>query len=193
MTTTTTTATKNTPAFAISYIDERRVDKTLAAILGKTLKEGDVDTRKIKCGVGFITPKENVNFFIGDRTDPARKSFLMLPTSHKEQAIANDGLPVGDIFLRNGDNIDFKNDKCGEAFLNQDGSYTLIIGPSRNETARYEMRALPQPVAPKPAEKAAEPAVAAEPAAEPAQAATKPNGKGRNSKTKPEAAAPAAA
>ena len=193
MTTTTTTAKKNPPAFEISYIDERRIDKTLAALLGRTFKADAVDTRWLKCGVGFNSPKGNVNFFIGDRTDPARKSYLMYFTSWKEQANADDSLPVGEIFLRNGDNIDFKNDKCGEAFRNQDGSYTLIIGPSRQETARYEMRALPQPVAPKPAEKAAEPAVAAEPAAEPAQAATKPKGQRRNGKAKPQDAAQAAA
>jgi hypothetical protein len=194
MTTTTTTAKKNPPAFEISYIDERRIDKTLAALLGRTFK-GDVDTRWIKCGVGFNTQNQNVNFFIGDRTDPARKSYLMYFTSWKEQANANrdtDRLPVADIILRDGTNdIDFKNDQVGVAFLNQDGSYTLCIGP-RGEADRYQMRALPQPVVQKPVEKAAEPAVAAQPAAEPEQVTatptTKPKTSTRSGKAKPQAA-----
>jgi hypothetical protein len=201
MTTITTTATKNPPAFEISYVDERRIDQTLAAILGKTVKAGDMDSRWIKCGVGFDSPRGNVNFFIGERTDPARKSFLMLFSSWKEQANDNrdtDRLPVADIFLRNGTaDIDFKNDKFGVAFLNQDGSYTLCIGANRDETVRYQMRALPRPIAPKPAEKAAEPAVAAQPAAAPEQVTatptTKPKTSTRSRKAKPQAAAPAAA
>ena len=69
----------------------------------------------------------------------------------------------------------------------------------RCDAVRYQMRALPQPVAPKPAEKAAEPAVAAQPAAEPEQATATPTTKpktstrGRKPKPKPQAAAHAAA
>jgi hypothetical protein len=222
MTTTTTTAKKNPPAFEISYIDERRIDKTLAALLGRTFKADAVDTRWLKCGVGFNTQNRNVNFFIGDRTDPARKSYLMYFTSWKEQANANretDRLPVADIILRNGTNdIDFKNDQVGVAFLNQDGSYTLCIGP-RGEADRYQMRALPQPVVPstrdmerlldlvqKPLEKAAEPEqVTATPTttpkkrqsrsgkAKPQAATTQPKTATRGRKAKPQDAAQAAA
>ena len=140
----TQTSSNNRPAFEIFYVEERKADKHLAAIMGKTVAANESERIWHKVGVAFVTPKGHLSLMIGPKGDSAQKRYLCFASSSMEKARQNPEatrLPVADLFeMEEGTNIDFQR-KAGVAFLNQDESFSLILGDRGDpEQLRYQLR-----------------------------------------------------
>ena len=140
----TQTSSSNRPAFEIFYVEERKADQHLAAIMGKTVAANESERIWHKVGVAFVTPKGHLSLMIGPKGDPAQKRYLFIASSSMEKARQNPGatrLPVADLFeMDEGNSIDFQR-KAGVAFLNQDESFSLILGDRGDpEQLRYQLR-----------------------------------------------------
>lgn len=140
----TQTSSSNRPAFEIFYVEERKADQHLAAIMGKTVAANESERIWHKVGVAFVTPKGHLSLMIGPKGDPAQKRYLFIASSSMEKARQNPGatrLPVADLFeMEEGNSIDFQR-KAGVAFLNQDESFSLILGDRGDpEQLRYQLR-----------------------------------------------------
>ena len=144
----------NRPTHELFFIEQRPACPLVAAATGRKLAENAIDTLWHKAGVAFTTTRGNANIYVGKRGEPAAKRyFLSFSTAHAAGGDADRRIPVGDLFAPDGDsNIDFRADKVGVAFVNSDGSYTLVIGDRGDlEQVRYQLR----PTMPrKPADKA---------------------------------------
>ena len=125
-------------------MEERKADQHLAAIMGKTVAANESERIWHKVGVAFVTPKGHLSLMIGPKGDPAQKRYLFIASSSMEKARQNPGatrLPVADLFeMEEGNSIDFQR-KAGVAFLNQDESFSLILGDRGDpEQLRYQLR-----------------------------------------------------
>jgi aspartate-semialdehyde dehydrogenase len=144
MTTNTATkpAQKNIPAFEVFYVEERKLDATMAKILGESLAENAVKTTWHKVGVAFVTKGQNLSILIGKQGDPAQRKYLAIQTSLLEEAKKSPDaqrLPVGNLWQQDAQgNVDFAY-QDGVMFLNSDDSYTLVLQDGDTKT-RYQMR-----------------------------------------------------
>ena len=125
-------------------MEERKADAHLAAIMGKTVAANESERIWHKVGVAFVTPKGHLSLMIGPKGDPAQKRYLFIASSSMEKARQNPEatrLPVADLFeMEEGNSIDFQR-KAGVAFLNQDESFSLILGDRGDpEQLRYQLR-----------------------------------------------------
>jgi hypothetical protein len=142
----TTTSTKNTqkniPAFEVFYVEDRKVDRHLAMLLGQTPSENAVQTTWHKVGVAFTTQSGNLSIIVGKQGDPAQRRFIGIQTSLLEEARKSpeaQRLPVGNLWQKNAQgDVDFEN-QDGVMFLNSDDSYSLVFDDGGNKT-RYQMR-----------------------------------------------------
>ena len=143
MTSTTNTAKKNVPACEVFFIEERRLDSTVMAAMGRP-ENKNTETQWHKCGVGFLTKSDNLTILIGEKCSPAQKRALISFTDALDKVRSNPDasrIPVANVYLADSDDkYDFdKND--GVAFLNNDESLNLIVGDRADpEQLRYVVR-----------------------------------------------------
>jgi hypothetical protein len=141
-TTANNTAKKTVPAAEVYFIEERHLDDTVLAMLGRPAHKS-LEKHWHKCGVGFMTKTDNLTILIGEKGSPTRKKALISFTDalDKMRAHPEGRLPVANVYLADGNgDLDFeKND--GVAFLNSDDSLSVLIG-DRGDPAqlRYIVR-----------------------------------------------------
>jgi hypothetical protein len=143
MTSTTANKTaKNTPAVEVFFVEERHLDDTVLAIMGRP-KEKSLEKQWHKVGVGFKTKTDNLTILIGDKGSPTQKKALISFTDglQKMQAHPEGRLPVANVYLADGNgDLDFEK-KDGVAFLNSDDSLSVIIGDKGDPAQlRYVIR-----------------------------------------------------
>jgi hypothetical protein len=141
--TSTTNNTANKPSCEVFFIEERRLDETVMAIMGRS-PQNNIEKQWHKCGVGFDTKNDNINLLIGEKGSPAQKKALLSFTDALDKVRHNpeaSRIPVANVYLADSSGkYDFeKND--GIAFLNSDGSLNVIIGDRADpEQLRYVVR-----------------------------------------------------
>jgi hypothetical protein len=82
-----------------------------------------------KAGIAFTTTDSNLNVYIDDGGTTAKSTRYFVSCSNRRIAQNDRRIPIGNVFAPASDGaIDINNNKVGIAFLNDNDSYTIIVG-----------------------------------------------------------------